>query len=282
MTGSADGMQYRPASARTVVPIQSYDSGGFVARDDALAVERALEIHIAGAEPLITMRTPGADDELAAGLMHGEGVVRSRDDIVYLRRVPEQPDVIRLMLKPEARARLERIERNTLVNSACGVCGKPSFSPPAPGPRRAPNAKKRGLTEVEPQLLLELPDRLRAQQAVFESTGGLHAAGIFDATGALLSIREDVGRHNALDKLIGAALLADRLPLSNCILVLSGRASYELLQKSVQAGLPMVCSVSAPSSFAVALAEQFGITLVGFLRGARFNVYSHAARLDCT
>jgi len=262
--------------ARQSVRIQAYTRDGFTLSDDTLAVERALEIHIAGAEPLITMRTPGADAELTAGLMHGEGVIRSRDDIVYLRPAPGEEDVIRLMLKPEARARLDRVERNTLATSACGVCGKPRFSPPTPGARQPAQAEP---GQVAPALLLSLPDRLRAEQGVFESTGGIHAAGLFDAQGELLSVREDVGRHNALDKLIGAALLADRLPLSGCIVMLSGRASYELLQKSVMAGAPIVCAVSAPSSYAVALAEQFGVTLVGFLRGDRFNVYTHAERV---
>lgn len=254
--------------------IDAYDSTGFRTREDTLAVERALEIHVAGAEPLITMRTPGADGELVAGLMHGEGVIRSRADIVYLRAAPGEADVMRLMLKPEARARLARVERNTLATSACGVCGKPSFSPPTPG-RTARTDDLR----VTPELLLSLPARMREDQGVFESTGGLHAAGLFDARGRLLSLREDVGRHNALDKLIGAALLADRLPLADSIVMLSGRASYELLQKSIMAGARLVCAVSAPSSYAVALAEQFGVTLVGFLRAERFNVYSHAERL---
>ena len=264
------------AQARQVVRIRAYGRDGFSARDDTLAVERALEIHVAGADPLITMRTPGADAELAAGLMHGEGVIRSRDDIVYLRPAPGEDDVMRLMLKPEARARLDRVERNTLATSACGVCGKPSFSPPTPG---NDGCAASGPGQVTPELLLSLPERMRADQGVFDATGGLHAAGLFDARGTLLSIREDVGRHNALDKLIGAALLENRLPLSDGIVMLSGRASYELLQKSVMAGVPIVCAVSAPSSYAVALAEQFGVTLVGFLRGHRFNVYTHPQRL---
>ncbi|MES1928725.1 Protein fdhD [Salinisphaera dokdonensis CL-ES53] len=279
MTSAEDDAEPTGARPREIVRIHAYGRDGFTARDDTLAVERALEIHVAGADPLITMRTPGADAELTAGLMHGEGVIRSRDDIVYLRPAPGEDDVIRLMLKPEARGRLDRVERNTLATSACGVCGKPSFSPPTPGRDAATQA---GPAQVTPELLLSLPDRMRADQGVFESTGGLHAAGLFDASGTLLSIREDVGRHNALDKLIGAALLEDRLPLSDRIVMLSGRASYELLQKSIMGGVPIVCAVSAPSSYAVALAEQFGVTLVGFLRGDRFNVYTHGERLAGT
>lgn len=266
-------------ASRLPVTIRAYDSGLLVERDDSLAVERALEIHVAGADPLITMRTPGNDRELVAGLMHGEGVIRTVDDIVYLKPAPGEADVMRLMLRPQARARLDRIERNTLATSACGVCGKPSFSPPRPRPRR--DGAGNGTAPVlDPALLLSLPDRLRADQGVFESTGGLHAAGLFDAHGALVALREDVGRHNALDKLVGWALLDNRLPLSDHVLLLSGRASYELLQKSVMAGLPVVCAISAPSSYAVSLARDFDITLVGFLRGNRFNVYAGGWRLD--
>lgn len=266
----------RDEASRQKVTIRAYADGALAARDDHLAVERALEIHVAGADPLITMRTPGADRELVAGLMHGEGVVRSPADIVYLKPAPGEADVMRLMLKPEARGRLDRVERNTLATSACGVCGKPSFSPPRPGRGRASEVPA---PVLDPQLLLSLPDRLRADQGVFESTGGLHAAGLFDARGELIALREDVGRHNALDKLVGWALLNDRLPLSDHMLLLSGRASYELLQKSVMAGLPVVCAISAPSSYAVSLARDFDITLIGFLRANRFNVYAGGWRL---
>ncbi len=270
-----------PDAPREMVRIRAFEERGFVERDDALAVERALEIHVAGAEPLITMRTPGADRELVAGLMHGEGVIRSADDIVYLKPAPGEADVMRLMLKPDARARLDRVERNTLATSACGVCGKPSFSPPVPSGGSGPGTNAMDTqARLTPELLLSLPERMRAAQGVFESTGGLHAAGLFDTAGALVDIREDVGRHNALDKLIGAALLSRRLPLSDHVLMLSGRASYELLQKSVMAGLPVVCAISAPSSYAVALASQFDVTLVGFLRTNRFNIYAGGWRFD--
>jgi len=261
--------------SRLSTPIAAFEAGQWVERDDDLAVERALEIHIAGAEPLITMRTPGDDRALAAGLLHGEGVIESVDDIVHLKHSADEPDVIRLMLKPDARARLDRIERSTVATSACGVCGKPSFSPPQP---RAGQSQATELV-LTPSQLLALPTTLRAGQGVFASTGGIHAAGLFDAAGQLIDLCEDVGRHNALDKLIGRALLDDRLPLSHHLLLLSGRASYELLQKSVMAGLRVVCAISAPSSYAVELARQFDVTLVGFLRDDRFNVYSGAHRL---
>ena len=264
------------AVSRRAVQIHCYENGALRACDDVLAVERALEIHVAGADPLITMRTPGCDRELVAGLMHSEGVIQHADDIVYLKHAPDEADVVRLMLRPAARARLNRVERNTLATSACGVCGKPSFSPPrGQSIGTLTGAKPR----LDPTLLLSLPERLRAHQGVFDATGGLHAAGVFDAAGEIKAVREDVGRHNALDKLIGWALLAGCLPLSEHVLMLSGRASYELLQKSVAAGLPVVCAISAPSSFAVEIAQQFDVTLVGFLRDDRFNVYSGRQRL---
>ena len=263
-------------AARRDTPIVAYDQGQWRTVDDALAVERALEIHVAGAAPLITMRTPGHDRALAAGLLHSEGVIQHADDIVYLEHSPGEADVIRMMLKPTARERLDRIERSTVATSACGVCGKPSFTPPRPGDAR-PAGETPGLS---PDVLLGLPDTLRAEQGVFASTGGIHAAGLFDQDGRLIDLAEDVGRHNALDKLVGRALLGDRLPLSNHILLLSGRASYELLQKSVMAGLAVVCAISAPSSYAVALAREFDVTLAGFLRGHRFNVYSGAQRIS--
>lgn len=262
------------ATARRRIPIISYRDGAWHRGDDTLAVEQALEIHVAGAEPLITMRTPGHDRELAAGLLHGEGVVQQAGDIVYLKHSPDEPDVVRVMLKPEARQRLDRIERNTLATSACGVCGKPSF--------RSPQAERRMPADdwrITPDWLLSLPERLRAGQAVFDATGGLHAAGLFDIGGELIDLREDVGRHNAVDKLIGRALLDERLPLSATAIMLSGRASFELLQKSAAAGVPLVCAISAPSSFAVELAARFSITLVGFLRGTRFNVYTGVHRI---
>lgn len=265
------------AAARERVTLASYRDGVWHAAEDTLAIERALEIHVAGAEPLITMRTPGHDRELAAGLLHGEGVVRSADDIVYLRHSADEPDVIRVMLKPAARKRLDRIERNTLATSACGVCGKPSFRAPRPD-RTATSPDPDG--RIAPVWLLGLPERMRAAQAVFESTGGLHAAALFEAGGDLVALREDVGRHNALDKLIGRALLDGNLPLSRHVLMLSGRASFELMQKAIAAGIPVVCAISAPSSFAVELAERFSTTLVGFLRGERFNCYSGVARLQ--
>ncbi len=262
-------------TGRRAMPITVYQNGEFSSVRDTLAVERALEIQVAGAQPIVTMRTPGADRELAAGLLHGEGVVHCRDEIVYNDHAPGEPDVVRLMLKPAARERLDRIERNTVVTSACGVCGKPTFNPPAPETRAAGEPD----WTLAPRELIELPNRLRETQGVFEATGGLHAAGLFERGRRRLAVREDVGRHNALDKLIGWALREDRLPLSGHVIMLSGRASYELVQKSVAADAAIVAAISAPSTYAVDLAASFNTTLVGFVRNNRFNIYTGARRI---
>lgn len=264
---------------RARIPILGYQDGAWRQVEDVLAMERPLEIHIAGAEPLITMRTPGHDRELAAGLLHNEGVVESLQDIVYLEHSPDEADIVRVMLKPEARQRLDRMARSTLMTSACGVCGKPSFRMPDTVPLAAESGARADI-ELSPGWLLQLPDRMRREQGVFSTTGGLHAAALFEAGGDLLYLREDVGRHNALDKLAGSALLAEQLPLTRHVLMLSGRASYELLQKAVAAHIPVVCAISAPSSFAVEVARRFSVTLVGFLRGQRFNLYTGAERLQ--
>jgi FdhD protein len=230
----------------------------------------------------ITMRTPGADLELAAGFLYGEGIVHHKDDIAALAHC-EDPDVeeekrgniVRVSLRGGLLPDLKSLERHFYTTSACGVCGKTSLeslrlqgTPTiSPGPK------------VSPDLLYSLPAKLRTAQGLFDSTGGLHAAGLFDVDGNLLAIREDIGRHNAMDKLVGWALREGRLPLKDVIVMVSGRTSFEILQKSLMAGLGFVCAVSAPSSLAVQLAQEFGITLVGFLRGPRFNVYAHPERL---
>ena len=231
----------------------------------------------------ITMRTPGADFELAAGFLYGEGIVRSGDEIRAISHC-EEPDldddkrynIVNVDLRSGALPDLQALERHFYTTSACGVCGKASLEslrirgcpviPPGP--------------EVEAEVLRTLPERLRAGQGIFAATGGLHAAALFDAGGNLLAVREDVGRHNALDKIVGWALLGGRLPLSRHIVMVSGRSSFEILQKSLMAGVPIVCAVSAPSSLAVSLAREFGITLIGFLRGDRFNVYTGLERVN--
>ena len=269
------------SSAR--VRVQVVERGQVRRREDQVAVEEPLEVRVetphGGAFPLaVTMRTPGADLELAAGFLHSEGVVRSREDVVTLRhcvRVPvEQRDntvTVRLAQAPTLAA--AALARRFTVSSACGVCGLESLDALA----------ERGVQPVAPVVvsaaqLLALPDLLREAQAVFASTGGLHASGLFAPDGTLLCAREDVGRHNAVDKVVGWALLEDRLPLTGHTVLVSGRTSYELVQKAVTAGIGCLAGVSAPSSLAVQLANRFGLTLVGFLRGERFVVYAGEVR----
>jgi FdhD protein len=228
------------------------------------------------------MRTPGADFELAAGFLHGEGIIAGPGDIRAMSYCADPTvdgeqrfNILNVALAGHVLPDLAPLERHFLTTSACGVCGKASLD--ALQIRSAPLA---GATpRVAPDVLTGLPAQLRDAQGLFEVTGGLHAAGLFDAGGALLAVREDVGRHNAVDKLLGWALMAGHLPLRDHIVLVSGRASYEILQKCLAAAVPMVCSVSAPSSLAVSLAERFGMTLVGFLRGERFNVYAGEDRI---
>ena len=276
---------------------------------DALAVEAPLEIRL-GYGPKnvrrvksvsVTMRTPGRDCDLAAGFLMTEGVIRDPNDIDRIEHVVERPlagpapletteragrgpgfrainstsSVVCVQLRTDVEVNMASLERNFYVTSSCGVCGKASLSAlHAVGPPRARNT-----FEVEAHILYSLPPVLRRAQGAFDRTGGLHAAGLFSQKGELRSIREDVGRHNAVDKLLGSEFLSDRTPLRDRILLLSGRASFELLQKAVMAGIPMVVSVGAPSSLAVEVAREFDITLIGFLREESFNVYHGARRL---
>ncbi|MGI5283901.1 formate dehydrogenase accessory sulfurtransferase FdhD [Nonomuraea polychroma] len=260
---------------------------GSVARDrrDDLATEEPLEIRLTAPDGdrktvAITMRTPGHDFELAAGFLQGEGLVRSGDVAAIVYCTDED-------LPPEARYNtvtvrlrgpvpdLPALDRHFLTSSACGVCGSASLD--ALRDRCVPIPE--GTLRLTPDILYGLPDALRRAQGVFGKTGGLHAAGLFSAAGALVALREDVGRHNAVDKLVGWAALAERLPLAEHVLMVSGRASYEIMQKALAAGIPAVCAVSAPSSLAVDLAREFGMTLVGFLRGERCNVYAGQERI---
>jgi FdhD protein len=254
-------------------------------RRDDLATEEPLEIRLTAPDGArktvaITMRTPGHDFELAAGFLQGEGLVRARDiaGIAYCTDEDLPPEAryntvtVRLRVPiPD----LPALDRHFLTSSACGVCGSASLD--ALRDRCTPIPE--GTLRLTPEILYGLPDALRQAQGVFGKTGGLHAAGLFSATGTLVGLREDVGRHNAVDKLVGWAALADRLPLAEHVLMVSGRASYEIMQKALAAGMPAVCAVSAPSSLAVDVAREFGMTLVGFLRGERCNVYSGGERI---
>ena len=259
--------------------------GGATPRADLLAAEEPLGIRIGGQAFTLTMRTPGDDIDLAAGFLVGEGVIRSADDLTEIRICSggecdhddhdATGNVADVTLSPGASAGQAR-RRNFLTTSACGVCGKASIDDLA---TRSPYDLSADRVSVAPALLAQLPDRLRDAQRVFDRTGGLHAAGLFTAGGELMAVREDVGRHNAVDKVVGWALRAGRLPLSGCVLLVSGRASFELVQKAVMAGIPVLAAVSAPSSLAAELAQESGLTLVGFLRGSSMNVYTGAQRL---
>lgn len=251
---------------------------------DDLATEEPLEIRLAAGGQMrslaVTMRTPGNDFELAAGFLFSEGVISARDDIVGIAYcvdpsidAEQRYNIVTVELAGDMPA-LERLERHFTVNSSCGVCGKASIE--ALHVRAQPIADQ---LQVSYDFVAELPDKMRNAQRIFASTGGLHASALFDKRGNLLALREDVGRHNALDKIIGWALLNDRLPLRECVLLVSGRASYELLQKSVTTGIPIVCAVSAPSSLAVETARAFNVTLCGFVRGSKCNVYTAPERV---
>jgi FdhD protein len=228
------------------------------------------------------MRTPGQDFELAAGFLHGEGLIASLADLRGISfcldaevAAAQRYNIVNVDLAAGELPALEPLERHFATTSACGVCGKANID----ALRVRGIATVTSLAAVDGATLVALPERLRAAQGVFEKTGGLHAAALFDREGMLVALREDVGRHNALDKLVGWALLERRLPLAESIVIVSGRSSYELVQKALSAGVPVLCAVSAPSSLAVDLAREFGLTLVGFLRGSRFNIYSGAGRI---
>jgi len=245
--------------------------------EDALAVEEPLELRLGGRPTTVIMRTPGHDEELARGFLFTEGLISTASDLRAIRRPDGPPEeagnVLDLEVAP-ALVRVQPFQRNFYASSSCGVCGKSSLA--AIAIKSPPVASD---IEVARSTVAQLPERLSCAQAVFMRTGGLHAAGMFTATGDLLAAREDVGRHNAVDKLIGWALSESRLPASNTILMVSGRTSFEILQKSIAAGIGIVCAVSAPSSLAVSLATHFNVTLVGFLRSNSMNIYSHPERI---
>jgi FdhD protein len=268
------------------VATRRWEDGHWEEAGDRLAAEEPLQLLIDGAPLSIVMRTPGHDVELALGLLWAERVVR---DLAHVREVrvsaeageeeaavPVRADLIESnqvdVLLAAAAGR--RPERSFLSSSACGVCGATTVESLALDFANVPDGPT-----VPPALLTGLAGRLRERQRLFDQTGGLHAAGLFDASGELVELREDVGRHNAVDKVVGRSLLDGRLPLAGHLLVVSGRGGYEIVQKAVAAGIPLVAAVGAPSSLAVATARRFGLTLVGFLRGGRFNVYSAPERL---
>ena len=249
---------------------------------DWIAIEEPLEVRLHGRPFAVVMRTPGADRELAAGFLLAEGVISSSNDLGAVEHCkhPDHPDrhnVVDVFLLGEARRALDqRFEdrRHVVATSSCGVCGRLTIE-----------SLRRNLTPLScgwtlaPSIAASLPVRLRSRQRLFDETGGLHAAGLFTADGTMIGFAEDVGRHNAVDKVVGRMLLDDRLPLGDAVLAVSGRTSFEILQKAWLAGVAIVCAVSAPSSLAVELAESAGITLLGFVRDGGFNIYSHGERV---
>jgi FdhD protein len=252
-------------------------------RPDTVAAEEPLEIRLGGAPLAVTMRTPGDDFDLVHGFLATEGVIRSSADIAGLRYCNSVDDagrntynVVDVDLAPGVEAPDTALDRNFYTSSSCGVCGKASID--AIRTKTAFDVAADG-TRLTLATLLALPDRLRAAQDVFDKTGGLHAAGLFTADGELVALREDVGRHNAVDKVVGDAVREGRVPLSGHVLMVSGRSSFELTQKAAMAGVPILAAVSAPSSLAVELAKDVGITLIGFLRGDGCNVYTRPERL---
>jgi len=298
--GGALSVPRRPVG-QVPAEVVRYRGGESGSEGDVVAAEEPLEIRLlttsesgetAERTVALTMRTPGHDEELAAGFLYAERVISGPGDVTRLTDCPDDAgddgagdgeesratacaNKIWVELAPGLEPDLAPLDRHFFTTSACGVCGKAGLeSLHTSGYRPLPG----GLT-VDRRVLAALPQRLRAEQGIFDATGGLHAAALFNAEGELLAVREDVGRHNALDKLVGWAMLAGRLPLTDGIVLVSGRSSYELLQKCLAAGAPMICSVSAPSSLAVQLANTFHLTLVGFLRGDRFNVYAAPERV---
>jgi len=276
------GRMGRVTLRRRVTTIDT-DAGSSTPRPDNLSVEEPLEIRINGAALTVTMRTPGHDIELVHGFLFSEGLIRSADDISLARYcagsvllddtgVPQNTyNVVDVTLAPGVQPPSETARRAFVTSSACGVCGTASIEQLR---GRTQFDVREDPTVVDATTITRLPDALRQQQRAFDRTGGVHAAGLFTAEGQPLVVREDVGRHNAVDKVVGWAMMNGRLPLRGCVLMVSGRASFELVQKSVMAGIPCLAAVSAPSSLAVECAEDAGSTLIGFVRGTRLNVYT--------
>jgi len=264
------------------VEIVRVGAGPDVPGRDVAAAEEPLEIRLGGTPFVVIMRTPGADQELAAGFLLSEQILRSRADLASARHCTDEdgrdaPNVLNVWLAGEAVERAAAAlagRRHVTASSACGVCGRRSIDDLMEGVRRVDST-----LALPRSVVVTLPSRLRAAQKTFDETGGLHAAGLFDDTGSLVAVDEDVGRHNAVDKVIGREWLAGRAGLSDRVLFVSGRTSFEIVQKAVVAGIPIVASVSAPSSLAIELARDAGVTLLGFVRDGTFNIYAGAARL---
>jgi FdhD protein len=284
-TGWIGPPEWESTVARTprsvaLTQVTEWDDGTLRRKEDYLAAEDPLEIRI-GEHPLsVTMRTPGHDLELAAGFLFTEGIVEKRAQILDLmenagENAANRANAVRATLAPEAVPDFTKMQRHFFAASSCGICGKASID----AVRSRALAPLNDTFRIDAETLLKMPEALRESQAVFGRTGGLHAAALFDAGGELLVLREDIGRHNAVDKVIGWALLEERVPLSSTVLLVSGRGGFEIVQKAIIAGLPVLACVSAPSSLAVQLAREMQETLIGFLRGRRFVVYAGENRI---
>ena len=257
--------------------IWRWDGKSAAKAHDFLAAEEPLEIRVDNHPISVTMRTPGHDDELAVGFLLSEGLMKKRADILKIATHPRNRDknVINVFLAPDVAVNLEQLTRHVFASSSCGLCGKATIESVH---QHFPKIKSS--VSVGAKTILGLPEKLRGAQETFARTGGLHAAAIFDLEGNLLVLREDVGRHNAVDKVLGNCFLAGYFPLEKNILLVSGRASFEILQKALAARIGIICAVSAPSSLAVEFARESGQTLVGFLREQRMNIYSHPKRIS--
>ncbi|AYB35137.1 formate dehydrogenase accessory sulfurtransferase FdhD [Chryseolinea soli] len=272
------------ASAVKHIKMTRVTQMGMLETDDQLAVEEPLEIQVvygAAGDRItkvisVTMRTPGNDEELAAGFLFTEGIITSREEVANLQLDGGTGNKVTVMLSESATPHLQTAERNFYTTSSCGVCGKAGIDAIK---TISIYAQQNDTMKVNAAVLYRLPIALKKQQEWFATTGGLHASSLFDADGNLLLLREDVGRHNALDKLIGACFLENHLPLQRTILLLSGRASFELIQKASMAGIKIIASIGAPSSLALQQAEEFGMTLIGFLGNEKFNIYSASHRV---
>jgi len=260
----------------SIPDVLRYRDGAVSHAPDDLAREDPLEIRVRGRAISVTMRTPGHDDELAAGFLLTEGLIRRKSDVLRIEPCGrnEEGNLLNALLAPEVHVDFDKLTRHVFASSSCGLCGKATI-----------DAVRGTFPAVESELkidaatILKMPDAMRQQQSTFDRTGGLHAAALFDASGNLIVLREDVGRHNAVDKVIGYALLNKSMPLDRHVLVVSGRSSFEIVQKALAARLPLIAAVSAPSSLAVEFAQENNQTLVGFLREQRMNIYSHPGRI---
>jgi FdhD protein len=267
------------------ISISKADAGEINETSDKVAVEEPLQIQLEYStatgkmikDIAVTMRTPGNDEELAAGFLFTEGIIKHAEDIATIKRSHADENMIQVILKENIIPALGNASRNFYTTSSCGICGKASID--AINTVSVFREMKDNIS-VDVHILYKLQDSIKAAQKVFEDTGGIHASALFEITGKFMMLREDVGRHNALDKIIGAALMKNELPLNNCLLFLSGRASFELVQKAVMAGIRVIAAVGAPSSLAVEMAKEHDITLIGFLRKDRFNIYSGKERIN--